>query len=220
MTNEFESHPIDSDELAVEQLLTRLMDGESTPEDRESFERSAAAEPSLWRSLAVRQQDMLDLRVGLERAIGSAIDVPLPRRRILPDRMTLPLVLSGWAAVIIISMAWTLMAINGQSSLIGPGTLKVNVPTPTLAQSYNTYMHDAPYVIGELDPVVTDVEQLSDGRVAVNFIRRIEEVLLLDPDQALPVDENGVLLTDPEKLRQFEPQVRPLEELAAEAGSD
>ena len=56
----------------------------------------------------------------------------------------------------------------------------------------------------DLQPVVVDTELLSDGRVAVHFIRRIEEVAFLDPSQELPVNEAGELVKDPATLRDLE----------------
>ena len=67
---------------------------------------------------------------------------------------------------------------------------------------------EAPYVIGEMQPVVMEVEPLSDGRIAVHFVRRIEEVALLDPTAQLPVDENGELTRDLTTLRESEPEVQ------------
>ena len=75
----------------------------------------------------------------------------------------------------------------------------------TPEQHYERY-REAPYVLGEWQPLVLEVEPLSDGRVAVYFIRRIEEVALLDPKD-LPLDENGQLTRDIEKLREAEPKV-------------
>ena len=81
-------------------------------------------------------------------------------------------------------------------------------PTPTPAvrtiswqDHFDGYL-GADFVFGEMPPVVLDVETLSDGRLAVRFIRRIEEFGFLDPNAELPVDENGEL--DAEKLRRVE----------------
>ena len=65
----------------------------------------------------------------------------------------------------------------------------------------------APYVLGEWQPSVLEVESLSDGRVVVRFLRRIEEVAFLDPSRALPVDANGELTADLGLLRSSEPHV-------------
>jgi hypothetical protein len=65
----------------------------------------------------------------------------------------------------------------------------------------------APYVLGEMPPEVLQVDEMTDGRVAVHFMRRIEEVAFLDPTQPLPVDENGELTRDPIRLRTSEPKL-------------
>ena len=212
-------NPTDSD-LSLERLMTRLVDREATADDRAQFELRATAEPTLWRDLAQRLQDAHDLHVGVERAIAPALDVELPSSRIMPRRVTAPLAMSGWAAVLILTATWTILAMTGR---IGTGP----APTPggvdgndliratfTPEDAYNEYIGQAPYVLGELEPMILDVEELSDGRIAVRFMRRIEEVLLLDADRELPVDETGALLTDPKILREYEREVRPLENVA------
>jgi hypothetical protein len=45
------------------------------------------------------------------------------------------------------------------------------------------------------------VQVLPDGRKAVRYIRRIEEVLFLPPDQDVPVDDDGILTKPPSELR-------------------
>ncbi len=96
-------------------------------------------------------------------------------------------------------------------SLVALSTGDVN---PTIIEArdispeehYRHYM-SAPYVLGDMQPQVLEVEELSDGRVAVHFVRRIEEVAFLDPNRELPVDDSGELTSDPTRLRDSEPRV-------------
>jgi hypothetical protein len=55
-----------------------------------------------------------------------------------------------------------------------------------------------------MEPEIVEVEPLSDDRVAIRFIRRIEEVAFLDPTRPLPVEPDGTLTRDPKRLRALE----------------
>ena len=72
MTNTFTGDRTPHDpELEVEILITRLVDGEGTEEDRLRFDHLAASEPTLWRQLALRQQDMTLLAEQVRDATAS-----------------------------------------------------------------------------------------------------------------------------------------------------
>jgi len=188
-------------------LIGRMIDGEVSEEDRSRFDFLAASEPDLWRRLALRQQDMRLLAGQVDRTIAGAVHTELPRRWLLPGRLSWPIALAGWAAVVIIALSLALTALVERG--MNPPTM-AQVPVAhdrlTPEEHYARYLH-APYVLGDMQPVVLEVERLTDGRVAVHFVRRIEEVAFLDPDRQLPVDEDGQLTRDPALLRQSEPVV-------------
>ncbi len=176
-------------------LISRLIDGEADDTDRRHFEDLASAEPSLWRQLALRQQDMaiLTRQVRAQAAIADHIELETHHRLIFP------LAWVGWAALIIVALAWFTttksIPIEGNS-----------VPVAMSPEQHYVEYRQAPYVLGEQQPEILDVEELSDGRIAVRFIRRSEEVAFLDPE-GMPLDEHGNLTTDPLRLREIEAAV-------------
>ena len=208
--------PRHQDELAAEtdlsigRIISRMIDGESTDADVEVFERRAAAEPTLWRQYALEQRDMEMLTKGVRdaTAAGAAVDLDHassnggPLRGFLPGNLTWTLTFSGWAAMIIVGLTWgiTAFSLRPEAKPQVTPTMMPFVQQYTSEEHFQRYL-DAPYVLGDMQPVVMEVKELSDGRVAVHFVRRSEEVLFLDVDAALPVDENGELLRDLSALR-------------------
>ena len=98
-----------------ERLIDRIVDGEADDAAYAAFARRADAEPSLWRTLAERQRDMqlLAVAVRAETAFADRVDLPPAPvlRRIVPRRVTWPLALAGWAAVVTLMVSW-IMAVN------------------------------------------------------------------------------------------------------------
>ena len=200
-------------ESEADLLISRIIDGEAGGDDRRRFEHLAASEPTLWRQLALRQQDTVLLAEQVERVTAGAVRTELRAPWLFPSRLGWTMALSGWAAVLIVALSWAMITLARQST----GGLEPTIvyqpnglPQLTSEEHLERYL-SAPYVLGPLSPVVTEAEELSDGRVALRFIRRIEEVAFLDPRAELPVDETGELTSDPARLRRSEPQVRPLD---------
>jgi hypothetical protein len=190
--------------LDAEVLIGRVVDGEATPDDRRRFERLATADPLLWRTLAIRQDDARALHEAFREATKHALQAELPERRLRP---TWTLVLSGWAAMLFVAISWGLVSIAAPGAGSAAAAAPVHQPRAvfTPVEHLRAYL-DAPYVLGDLEPVVVQVEPLSDGRIAVNFIRRIEEVAFFSPAD-LPLDDSGELIKDPARLRSLEPSV-------------
>ena len=184
--------------LELEVLISRLIDGEATDADRSRFQDLADADPALWRRLALRQSDMETLSVAVDGELQTAVQTPLPVRAARGSALAF----SGWAAVLLLGAAWfltTLLPSQGTSpNLAGEG---INSRL-TSVEHYEQYVQ-APYVLGELAPVIVDVEELSDGRIAIQFIRRIEEVAFFDSVAEIPEDAEdvGELPRSPRLLR-------------------
>ncbi|MHC4946699.1 MAG: hypothetical protein ACYTG1_00345 [Planctomycetota bacterium] len=192
----------DRPERGVEILMTRIIDGEASIDDQRDFERHADGEPSWWRRLALRQLDMVALAGAveptLERAAGVELPAAAPRGRLAPA-----LAFTGWAAVLCLAVGW------GLSALSGPGA-----PAPVMQPMSSSpaaapmdpdellrRYKQAPFVLDELDPILLEAEALSDGRTALHFVRRIEEVAFIDDAETAPVDDTGRFLVDPAMLR-------------------
>ncbi len=170
-------------------LMSRLIDGVASDADRTRFETLADANPRLWRELACRQQDMTALRAEVMTATAVAASVDLPRRWFAPPSISWTMAMSGWAAMIIVMVSWAALALT-------PRVPDVRSPE----EHFHAYL-GAPYVL-DMQPKVLEVSHVSDGRVAVRFVREVEEVLFVDPDGEWPVDEHGDLLRDLRKFRQ------------------
>ena len=183
-------------------LIGRLIDGEASTTDRLRFDDLAAGRPSLWRRLALRQEESVILTAAVAEATHAAARRELPRRWLVPNGVSWTLALSGWAAVIIVAVSWGVVALSNGD--VNPTVIEARDISPE--EHYRHYM-SAPYVLGDMQPQVLEVEELSDGRVAVHFVRRIEEVAFLDPNRELPVDDSGELTSDPTRLRDSEPRV-------------
>jgi len=199
------THDDNHHEIEGEILIGRILDGETQPGDTDRFEQMANLEPSLWRELALRQRDMAMLvaRVDRETLAADRVELPATAMTKMTDsarskRWTWPIATLGWAAMLVVSLAWW------ASGVRSPDAQTPTVRSISSQDHFDGYLN-ADFVFGEMPPVVLDVETLSDGRLAVRFIRRIEEFGFLDPNVELPVDENGEL--DAAKLRRVEPAV-------------
>ena len=62
--------PAPDDAVEADVLIGRIIDLEATAEDQQRFEQLAIADPSLWRALATRQQDMAVSCLGDPSASG------------------------------------------------------------------------------------------------------------------------------------------------------
>ncbi len=100
--------PAPDDVAEADVLIGRIIDLEATGEDQQRFEQLAAADPSLWRALATRQQDMAVLaeRVTEETSSANGVELPVvsPRRR-----ASWALAYTGWAAVLVIVAVWAIL---------------------------------------------------------------------------------------------------------------
>lgn len=209
-----------------ELLISRMIDGEEQAEDRRRFEALANTQPLLWRTLALRQQDMAALSAKVDKQLDALDRIELPHESSLTFRSPWLVAFLGWAAVIVIVSFWGLTALNDHGSpplrAGNPGSQSIatnrvipasserggsisDVSPDALLQEYLR----APFVLGQMPPTLLDVTELSDGRKAVRILRRIEEVAYIPSDAALPVDENGNLTKPPEELRDAESQRIP-----------
>jgi len=198
--------------MDTEVLIGRLVDGEAGPDDDRRFAALADADPLLWRRLALRQKEMAVLARRVDHELASADAIDLPRIKSLSFGQArwfsvgrnAPwfLGLSGWAAVVILGAVWSYSQLGVVER---PKGTEVRSASDASAQmSPDEHLREylrAQYVMGELPPALLQTEQLSDGRVAVRFLRRIEEIAFLPPGAPVPVDDSGNLTKQPSQLR-------------------
>ncbi len=169
-------------ELEAERLLERIVDSEASLEDCARFELLADRESLLWRTLALRQQEMAVLAESVAKRIEGAEQIDLSpgyeRRRI-----NLGVTLSGWAAVVVLGLWWALLGGGGSGGGRGPDELLPAVDSGAGALALTAEEHYRKYlevgrreglIIGELDPILLQTEPMPDGRHRIRFVRRIE----------------------------------------------
>lgn len=203
------------EELRPEVLIGRLIDGEASENDRQMFERMADHQPALWRDLALRHEDAARLSASvepmldrLERAAAPMQQARETRRRLL----TMPVALSGWAAMIIIGLTWAIVSMVHMNEQPANGNVVAQPPVSvpfTFTEHMERY-RSAPWVLGEMQPHLMEWEELEDGRVRLRYLRRFEEQLIAPKSEAEEVfnPERGVV--DEALLKQLREEYRPI----------
>jgi len=101
-------------------LITRVLDGEATPEDWAAFRAMASRDPGVWADLADAQQDRAELAIALAEAIAVAdlVDAPIEIHtgERLNARLRTGVAWLGWAAAAMMVIG----AMTGRVAL-GPG---------------------------------------------------------------------------------------------------
>jgi hypothetical protein len=188
-------------------LIGRMLDDEATSDDCEHFERMAHQHPSLWKALALRQQDMMRLSRTMDERTRTADDVELPgtRRGDVNRKLSALLTLSGWAALIVVAALWMTTAQSDRMFDASANRVAVAPPVDMTADDhFAAYLQagrDSGQVINQLPPTLLEQIELPDGRLRLRIMRRVEESLIVDPDQQPETDQYGNLMTDPSKLR-------------------
>jgi len=191
-----------------ERLISRLIDGEADDADMEHFPARALARPDLLRHLLAAQRDAARLSLACEEITGTAGITAL--RAPARGRVNWP-AWSGWAAAVI---ACAVLAAPRLSPPATPGTEPRSAAlTETSAADEADQSPDhllsrylmASHVLGDLEPMLQTTTELPDGRLAVVYLRRIEEVAILDlarldPERLPRVSDDGLLSADPQML--------------------
>ncbi len=118
--NEHDHHAHDDRDV----LITRIIDGEATPEDWTSFKALASRDASVWGELAEAQQDHAELSSALGPSLALADRVDAPLHEGYSERLTVRIRAvagwGGWLAAAAVLLAWTLGA-GGPQGGVGPG---------------------------------------------------------------------------------------------------
>ena len=88
----------------------------------------------------------------------------------------------GWAAAIVIAMVWWL---GDSGAGLRESIQQVPVQVAHAEVHYEHYL-EAPFVLNESPPTLESLEELADGRVVIEFVRCIEEVIFFDSINELP----------------------------------
>ena len=186
--------PAPDDAVEADVLIGRIIDLEATGEDQQRFEQLATADPSLWRALATRQQDMAVLAERVTEETSSANGVELP---VVAHSRHVPWVLlayTGWAAVLVIGAVWAIL----------PRQAPIPRGVQTADQHFEEYI-GAPFVQAELDPILLDWERIDDEWIRIFIMRRIEEAIVTRRPLEELRGENDKLTVSPADLRKESP---------------
>jgi hypothetical protein len=201
----YRDHP-DQSPPESEILLGRLVDGEATADDRARFEMLAGGDPSLWRRLALHQNEMAILTSKFEEDIRSVETVNVPQvvggeKRSSAGGWFRLVAYSGWAAALLLATVWWIAFVNQGSEQSRAKPVITDSPPDLSYDEHRLEYMKAPYVVGEMAPTMLQREVMSDGRTAIRFLRRVEEVLFLPEGAEPPTDQDGAFTTDPSRLR-------------------
>lgn len=204
---------IPADELDLERLLSRIIDGECTPDDSRALAELAQSDPTIWKRLAMRQHDMAVLTAKVNQTLQRAdmIDLPAPQIRAAEDNSTRAtahranwwLAISGWAAMIVVVAGWSIWMANNNRPTVSKRVMPAGGSTTILSPDEHLQEYlNAPFVVSVLPPTLLEVQEEPDGRKLLHILRRIEEIVIMDADVEVPVDEKGVLTKPPSEMRE------------------
>lgn len=197
-------------------LITRVLDGEATPEDWAAFRAMASRDPSIWPELADAQQDRADLAIAVAGAIAIADRVEAPLEihtgERLNARIRTGVAWFGWAAAAMLAIG----ALTGRTNLLGntpgqasqstqeAGFFRVNTPEEAM-QLYLNKGQEAGSVLGEIpERVLLSSEIGPNGQgYTVVYLRQVVERQHVQDLYQLGLDDAGktvpVRLTLPKK---------------------
>jgi hypothetical protein len=192
------------DDLAADILIGRLVDGEADHDDRTRFDEMASINSSLWKRLALRQQDAAALTARFEEQTQSVDSVELPAvSRFSTLRISWPIAFTGWAALLVLAILWGVQRAH-ESRTLSRVTQVVNPADSLTPEEHLRAYLNAPYVSGELPPTLLQSERLNDGRTMIRILRRVEEIAFVNTDPETLVDENGHLVKKPAEFHHDE----------------
>lgn len=172
-------------------LISRVIDGEASPEDWSSFKALAERDPSVWRELAGLQQDHAELSGAMARAmaIADGVEAPVEASSHLAHQGRVLRVWGGWAAAALMALAWFVhgpRANDGmpQGALQPTGNRAALTPFG-LSQSsapedyFNAYLEAGQRsgnVLGEVgEPLLVQTLPHAQGGYEVHYIRQVLE---------------------------------------------
>lgn len=167
-------------------LITRVLDGEATPEDWAAFRAMAALDQAVWADLADAQQDRADLASAVAEAIAVADSVEAPVQRHAGERLHARFRTGaawlGWVAAATVAVAGFTGNLGTPlpGSTVG-GTQQAGLfPISSPEDAMKLYLdkgQEAGSVIGELpDRVLLSSAPVADGDgYTVVFLRQIVE---------------------------------------------
>ncbi|HZW11239.1 MAG TPA: hypothetical protein VFF69_15155 [Phycisphaerales bacterium] len=180
-------------------LITRVLDGEATPEDWAAFRAMADRDHSVWADLADAQQDRAELATALSEAVALADDIEAPLEVHAGEQFRRRFIAAGgwfgWAAAAVLALG----AATGQirtgvdrEPARQAGLLRIDSPEDAL-QVYMDKGQEAGCVIGEVpERVLISSAPTPDGQgYTVVYLRQIIERQRVEDFYTLGRNEAG-----------------------------
>jgi len=196
-------------------LISRVIDGEATPEDWTAFKALAAREPDIWRDLAEAQQDHAEITAAIESAIAIADEIEAPIEVHFSDRLTEKLRMvgswGGWAAAAAVIAIWATGGVvfsPGAGQQAGISGTFVGTPEEKLNEyldeGYKTGRIVAPVYSRVINNIIPDP---NSGGYIIAYDLVISEIAIVENPMIEGVNEFGQAVTVP--LRPTKPAGRP-----------
>ncbi len=179
-------------------LITRVLDGEATPEDWAAFRAMADRDASVWGELADAQQDRAELASALAEALAVADGVDAPIEAHAGERMRVRVRTAtawlGWAAAATLALGVFTGRVDpgrGEDAQQA-GLFSVSTPEEAL-QLYMAKGQEAGSVLGEVpDRVLISSSPAPDGSgYTVVYLRQIIEQQRVEDFYRLGENEAG-----------------------------
>lgn len=169
-------------------LISRVIDGEASPEDWSALKALAERDPSVWRDLAGLQQDHAELSGAMAEVVSIAdgVDAPVELVGGVADRGRSLRMWGGWAAAAALACAWIVRGpgateplaspTKGQQAGLGPFGLSQNSGTDDYFNAYLRAGQQDGRVLGEVgEPVLVQTIPHEEGGYEVRYVRQIME---------------------------------------------
>ncbi|MFG0325788.1 MAG: hypothetical protein ACF8SC_00770 [Phycisphaerales bacterium JB037] len=193
-------------------LISRVIDGEASPEDWSAFRVLAARDASLWSELAAAQQDHADLRQGVEDAVRCAdlVDAPFDRHAetIFHERLRVVASWGGWALAATLLLAFGIGVLQPSQPLpagntaglvsLPEGATPVSTPEEAMDAYLDKGRRSGRVLHNEPGLVLVESRPLPDGSgVEVVYLRQILERAIVNDIYRLSTDEFGRRVPEP-----------------------
>lgn len=176
-------------ELELERVISRMVDGVATPGDWAAFDATAAREPALWREVAMAQrvQQALASAVAREVSVADRVSLPDAADVVAHERHADGLTLrtrwvaswGGWAAAAAVGLMFVVGRPDANNQI---ATAPTGLPVQTAAEALRAYQQfrgekNPSTLVRELpDKVLLDTQPAADGKgYDVTYLRQIVE---------------------------------------------
>jgi hypothetical protein len=195
-------------------LITRVLDGEATPEDWAAFRAMADRDPTVWRDLADAQQDRAELASALAEALAVADGVEAPLEEHAGERMRARVRTAtawvGWAAAATLALGVFTGRVSpgGGAGAQQAGLIPIDSPEEAL-QLYMDKGRETGRVLYELpDKVLLSSSPTPGGEgYTVVYLRQIVERRMVDDFYRLGENEAGQKVPVPMALPRQQPKI-------------